>query len=118
MAWTRKGARPGAAGRPACCMAIAPICYRTDGQISDPLHFRRSRLSRIGQERNWLNDLSRVNYVSATDREAVDAFHRLTRLEGVIPAWKRLTPGLCQPLGATLPKDHVSIVCLAAGTRT
>lgn len=40
----------------------------------------------IGPEHSWLNDIGRVNYVSATDHEALQAFQELTRLEGIIPA--------------------------------
>ncbi len=40
----------------------------------------------VGPEHAWLKDLQRVNYVAATDEEAMQAFHKLTRLEGVIPA--------------------------------
>ena len=40
----------------------------------------------VGPEHAWLKDLKRVNYVAATDSEAMDAFHKLTRLEGIIPA--------------------------------
>jgi tryptophan synthase beta chain len=40
----------------------------------------------VGPEHAWLKDIERVNYVSATDKEAIDAFHSLTRLEGIIPA--------------------------------
>ena len=40
----------------------------------------------VGPEHAWLKDLKRVNYVAATDNEAMDAFHKLTRLEGIIPA--------------------------------
>ncbi len=40
----------------------------------------------IGPEHSWLHDVGRVEYVSVTDTEAVDAFKLLTRLEGIIPA--------------------------------
>lgn len=40
----------------------------------------------VGPEHSWLKDLKRVNYVAATDKEAMAAFHQLTRLEGIIPA--------------------------------
>jgi len=40
----------------------------------------------VGPEHAWLKDLKRVNYVAATDSEAMDAFHKLTRLEGIVPA--------------------------------
>ncbi|SDR26348.1 tryptophan synthase subunit beta [Pseudovibrio sp. Tun.PSC04-5.I4] len=40
----------------------------------------------IGPEHSWLKDTGRVNYVPATDIEALDAFQMLTRVEGIIPA--------------------------------
>jgi tryptophan synthase beta chain len=40
----------------------------------------------VGPEHAWLKDIGRVNYVIATDDEALDAFHKLTRIEGIIPA--------------------------------
>jgi tryptophan synthase beta chain len=40
----------------------------------------------VGPEHAWLKDIGRVNYVSATDQEALQAFRDLTRLEGIIPA--------------------------------
>jgi len=40
----------------------------------------------VGPEHAWLKETGRANYVSITDEEALDAFHRLTRLEGILPA--------------------------------
>ena len=40
----------------------------------------------IGPEHAWLNDIGRVNYVSVTDNEALEAFQYLSRMEGIIPA--------------------------------
>ena len=40
----------------------------------------------VGPEHAWLKDINRVKYVAATDSEALDAFHKLTLLEGIIPA--------------------------------
>ena len=40
----------------------------------------------VGPEHAWLKDIGRVQYVAATDQEALDAFHQLTRVEGIIPA--------------------------------
>jgi tryptophan synthase beta chain len=40
----------------------------------------------VGPEHAWLKDSGRANYVAVTDDEALDAFHRLTRIEGIIPA--------------------------------
>ncbi|WP_078119437.1 tryptophan synthase subunit beta [Thiosocius teredinicola] len=40
----------------------------------------------VGPEHAWLKDTQRANYVAVTDDEALEAFHRLTRTEGIIPA--------------------------------
>ena len=40
----------------------------------------------VGPEHAYLRDLGRVQYVSATDEEAIDAFFKLSRYEGIIPA--------------------------------
>ena len=40
----------------------------------------------VGPEHAWLKDTGRAEYVSATDAEAMQGFHTLTRVEGIIPA--------------------------------
>jgi tryptophan synthase beta chain len=40
----------------------------------------------VGPEHAWLKDSGRAAYVGVTDDEALEAFHRLTRLEGIMPA--------------------------------
>ena len=40
----------------------------------------------VGPEHAWLKDSARAEYVSVTDNEALQAFHDLCRLEGIIPA--------------------------------
>ncbi len=40
----------------------------------------------VGPEHAWLKDTGRVDYVAVTDKEALQAFHDLTRIEGIIPA--------------------------------
>ena len=40
----------------------------------------------VGPEHAWLRDLERVEYTYATDDQALDAFTKLARLEGIIPA--------------------------------
>jgi len=40
----------------------------------------------VGPEHAWLKDCGRAEYVSVTDDEALQAFHDLCRLEGIIPA--------------------------------
>ncbi len=40
----------------------------------------------VGPEHSWLKDIKRAEYVSVTDEEALDAFRRLTQVEGIMPA--------------------------------
>jgi tryptophan synthase beta chain len=40
----------------------------------------------VGPEHAWLKDTRRANYVAIDDQQALAAFHKLTRLEGIIPA--------------------------------
>lgn len=40
----------------------------------------------VGPEHSWLHDIGRAKYVVATDDEALAAFHKLTKLEGIMPA--------------------------------
>ena len=58
-----------------------------DGQIAEA-HSISAGLDYpgIGPEHAWLNDIGRVNYVSITDAEALDAFQLCAKLEGIIPA--------------------------------
>jgi tryptophan synthase beta chain len=58
-----------------------------DGQI-DEAHSISAGLDYpgIGPEHAWLRDIGRVDYASATDGEALDAFQLLCRTEGIIPA--------------------------------
>ena len=67
----------------------------------------------IGPEHAWLKDIGRVNYVSATDLEALDAFKMCSKLEGIIPA---LEPShalaYVKQLAPTLPKDHLLVMNL------
>ena len=67
----------------------------------------------IGPEHAWLHDIGRVEYVSATDDEALAAFQMLCRTEGIIPA---LEPShalaYVAKLAPTLPRDHLMVVNL------
>jgi tryptophan synthase beta chain len=58
-----------------------------DGQIADA-HSISAGLDYpgVGPEHAWLRDTGRATYLPCTDEEALDAFERLTRTEGIIPA--------------------------------
>ena len=40
----------------------------------------------VGPEHSWLKDIGRAEYVSADDDEALEAFHKCTKVEGIMPA--------------------------------
>jgi tryptophan synthase beta chain len=65
----------------------------------------------IGPEHAWLNDVGRVQYLSATDDEALAAFQTCSRLEGIIPA---LEPAHALAkvfeLAPKKPRDHLMVV--------
>ena len=65
----------------------------------------------IGPEHAWLHDVGRVNYVSATDAEALAAFQLCSKLEGIIPA---LEPAhalaYVAKIAPDLPKDHIIVM--------
>jgi tryptophan synthase beta chain len=63
------------------------LLQNEDGQITDA-HSISAGLDYpgIGPEHAWLHDIGRVNYVSATDEEALASFRLCSRLEGIIPA--------------------------------
>jgi tryptophan synthase beta chain len=67
----------------------------------------------IGPEHSWLKEQGRVEYVSATDNEALTAFQLLCKLEGIIPA---LEPAhalaYVTKLAPTLPKDNLLVMNL------
>ncbi|MDZ4866296.1 MAG: tryptophan synthase subunit beta [Alphaproteobacteria bacterium] len=65
----------------------------------------------IGPEHAWLHDMKRVNYVSATDKEALDAFQLCAKQEGIIPA---LEPAhalaFTQKLAQKMSKDKIILM--------
>jgi len=65
----------------------------------------------IGPEHSWLNDIGRVEYVSITDREALEAFQMCSVTEGIIPA---LEPSHAlahvAKIAPDLPNDHLLIM--------
>ena len=65
----------------------------------------------VGPEHSWLKDIGRAQYVSVTDEEALDAFRKLTRIEGIMPALETahgVAYGL--KLAASMDKDQMIII--------
>jgi len=68
----------------------------------------------VGPEHAWLKDTHRANYVAVTDDEALEAFHRLTRTEGIIPALESSHAiAYAMKLAPTLAKDKILLVNLS-----
>ena len=63
------------------------LLQNRDGQITEA-HSISAGLDYpgIGPEHSWLHDIGRVDYVAATDSEALEAFQLCCKLEGIIPA--------------------------------
>ncbi|MBV9099888.1 MAG: tryptophan synthase subunit beta [Candidatus Dormibacteraeota bacterium] len=68
----------------------------------------------VGPEHSALRDSGRVRYVSATDEQALAAFHRLSQLEGIIPALESAHAlHAAAELAASRDAEDVVLVCLS-----
>jgi len=67
--------------------AMSYLLQDDDGQVIEP-HSISAGLDYpgVGPEHSYLKDLGRAEYYSATDKDALAAFQRLSQLEGIIPA--------------------------------
>jgi tryptophan synthase beta chain len=77
-----------AAGRPGVLHgSLSYLLQDADGQVS-PAHSVSAGLDYpgVGPEHSFLKDSQRARYTFVTDDEALNAFHRLSELEGIIPA--------------------------------
>ncbi len=90
------------------------LLMNDDGQINEG-HSISAGLDYpgIGPEHAWLKESGRVTYLSATDKEALDAFQLCSRLEGIIPA---LEPAHALAkvieLAPKRPRDHLMVMNL------
>jgi len=68
----------------------------------------------VGPEHAWLKDSGRAEYVAITDDEALDAFHALTRMEGIMPALESAhAVAYAMKLAPTLSRTKVLLVNLS-----
>lgn len=67
--------------------AMSYLLQDEDGQVIEP-HSISAGLDYpgVGPEHSYLKDLGRAEYYSVTDKQALEAFERLCKLEGIIPA--------------------------------
>jgi tryptophan synthase beta chain len=68
----------------------------------------------VGPEHAWLKDSGRAEYVAITDDEALEAFHKLCRIEGIIPALESShAVAQAMKIAPGMPKDKVLLVNLS-----
>jgi tryptophan synthase beta chain len=68
----------------------------------------------VGPEHAWLKDSGRASYVAITDDEALQGFHTLTELEGIIPALESShAVAYAMKLAATMRPDQQILVNLS-----
>ena len=68
----------------------------------------------VGPEHSWLKDSGRVKYVAINDDEALQAFHDLTKVEGIMPALESSHAlAYASKLALKMRKDEIIIVNLS-----
>ena len=91
------------------------VMQTTDGQIAGT-HSVSAGLdyASVGPEHSHLRDVGRATYTYATDDQALAAFHRLARTEGIIPALES-SHAVAEAirLAPTLPRESILLVNLS-----
>ncbi len=68
----------------------------------------------VGPEHSWLKDSGRAKYVAINDDEALQAFHNLTKVEGIMPALESSHAlAYASKLALKMRKDEIIIVNLS-----
>ena len=68
----------------------------------------------VGPEHSYLKDSGRVEYDSATDEEALDSFHELTKTEGIMPALETAHAlAHAKKIAPKMSKDEIIVVNLS-----
>ncbi len=91
------------------------LLQSADGQIAET-HSISAGLDYpgVGPEHAWLNDIGRAEYVAIGDDDALAAFHRLCRTEGIIPALESShAVAYAMQLAATMKPDQHLLVNLS-----
>jgi len=86
-----------------------------DGQIIEPFCISAGLdYPGVGPEHAWLKESGRAQYKTITDIEAVEAFHHLTRVEGIIPALESShAVAYAMKLAEGMDKDKIILVNLS-----
>ncbi len=91
------------------------LLQTADGQVNEA-HSISAGLDYpgVGPEHAWLKDQGRVKYFSATDRDALEAFTLLSKLEGIIPALESAHAlAHVARVAPQMGKDRIIAVCLS-----
>ncbi len=111
-----KHAAPLCAGKPGVLHGNRTYLMQDDdGQITET-HSISAGLDYpgVGPEHAWLKDSGRAEYVAADDKEALEAFHTLTRTEGIMPALESAhAVAYAMKLAPQMDKDAVLLVNLS-----
>jgi len=113
---TGRHAAPLTAGAPGIVHGFK--CYVMADEKGEPLatHSISAGLDYpgVGPEHSYLKDIGRAEYVSITDAESLEAFHRLSRCEGIIPALESAhAVAYALKLASTMSPDQIIIVNLS-----
>lgn len=113
---TGKHAAPLTAGAPGIVHGFK--CYVMADENGEPLatHSISAGLDYpgVGPEHSYLKDIGRAEYVSITDQESLDAFHRLSQTEGIIPALESAhAVAYALKLAPTMNPDQILIINLS-----
>jgi tryptophan synthase beta chain len=113
---TGKHAAPLASGKPGVLHGNRTYLMQDDnGQIIET-HSVSAGLDYpgVGPEHSWLKDIGRAEYVAANDDEALDAFHTLTKVEGIMPALESAhAVAYAMKMASSMSKDQVLLVNLS-----
>jgi tryptophan synthase beta chain len=103
-----------ALGKPGILHGASTILMQTeDGQVTEPYSISAGLdYPGIGPQHAQLFATGRAEFLSITDKQALDASFQLSRLEGIIPALETGHALACLPLIGAKP-DDVVVVCLS-----
>lgn len=87
----------------------------TEGQIQEAYSISAGLdYPGVGPEHSYLKDIGRVDYVSITDDEALEALKYLSKLEGIIPALESAHAiAYAMKLAPQMAKDQTLVICLS-----
>ena len=103
-----------AAGKPGVLHgSLSYLLQDSDGQVA-PAHSISAGLDYpgVGPEHAYLKDSGRATYTHVTDEEALRAFHRLSELEGIIPALES-AHAVAYAIGHSDRHEGPIVVCLS-----